>query len=547
MQSKLVLTLTAALFAASLFPPTARGDDRLIAQAMQAYMQKDYARSADLFARAFESGEPEAGDLYNAACAASLAGRVSGALDLLERSVQAGFIGADHLEKDTDLEPLHADPRWASIVASAKRNGEREARLWGTPALAAPWAEDLPVEVKIAGLSKLWSEARYNFANFDLVPELDWDAVYLEAIPRVTASKSTLEYYRILQEVVARLQDGHSNVHPPMAQLDRVYAKPALRTRRVDGSVILVEVRDESLRKAGLAPGDEILAIDGVPVHDYARARVQPWQGASTPQDLAARTYDYNLLVGAAGTAVKLSVRKEDGRTLDVDAARVAWNDPSAVRPPFQLRMLPGGIAHVVLNTFGTDQAATEFDAHRDEILAARGVIFDVRENGGGNSSVGYRILQHFNAEERVVSRWSTRQYRAAYRAWQRPHGVVTGTSSVAASANPYKGPVVLLTSARTYSAAEDFAVAFRGIGAGTIVGEATGGSTGQPVSFGLPGGGSGRVCAKRDVFADGTEFVGVGIRPDIEAAPKRADVAAGRDPVLERALALIAGKTIAR
>ena len=77
----------------------------------------------------------------------------------------------------------------------------------------------------------------------------------------------------------------------------------------------------------------------------------------------------------------------------------------------------------------------------------------------------------------------------------------------------------------------------------GTLIGEATGGSTGQPLSFDLPGGGSARVCAKRDTYPDGREFVGKGIEPQITVAPTIEDIRAGRDPVLQRALAMLAGK----
>jgi len=536
--SKIVRTLILLVLCLA---PIAFADDRLLDAAMQAYAQKDYARSADLFAKAFESGEPDAADLYNAACSSALAGRTDAAVTLLERSVAAGYGGWEHLGKDSDLDALHAHPRWAAVVTGAKRNADRDAKLWNTPALEVPWAENLSAEVKIAGLSKLWSEARYNFANFDLVPDLDWDALYLETIPRVTASRSTLEYYRILQEMIARLHDGHSNVWPPMAQLDRVMARPAIRTRLVGGSVIVTRVAGES----PLAAGDEIVAVDGVPVHEWASTRVRPWQGASTPQDLDARTYDSMLLAGAVETSARLEVRKMDGRTIDVDVPRLGMKDRNAAmqRPAFELHMLPGGIAHVILNSFDSDQAAVDFESHRDEILGARGVIFDVRENGGGNSSVGHRILEHFNPSERVVSRWTTRQYRAAFRAWKRPHGVASGAVTLGASKNPYRGPVALLTSASTYSAAEDFVIAFRAIGAGSIVGEATGGSTGQPVSFSLPGGGSGRVCAKRDVAADGTEFVGVGVKPDVVVAPSREDIAAGRDVVLEKAVTIVGSR----
>ena len=93
--------------------------------------------------------------------------------------------------------------------------------------------------------------------------------------------------------------------------------------------------------------------------------------------------------------------------------------------------------------------------------------------------------------------------------------------------------PVVVLTSPATFSAAEDFAVAFDVMDRGLFIGEPTGGSTGQPLFFRLPGGGSARVTSKRDSYPSGKEFVGVGIQPDKLVEPTIKDVRAGRDTVL--------------
>ena len=100
-----------------------------------------------------------------------------------------------------------------------------------------------------------------------------------------------------------------------------------------------------------------------------------------------------------------------------------------------------------------------------------------------------------------------------------------------------YTGPVVVLTSPRTFSAAEDFMVAYSAMKRGLIIGEPTGGSTGQPLYFTLPGGGGAVVCTKRDKFPDGREFVGRGIQPDKLVRPTIEDFRAGRDTVLEAAL----------
>jgi len=46
------------------------------------------------------------------------------------------------------------------------------------------------------------------------------------------------------------------------------------------------------------------------------------------------------------------------------------------------------------------------------------------------------------------------------------------------------------------------------------------------------------RICTKRDRFANGDEFVGIGIKPDVEVHQTLEDFRAGRDAVLERAIA---------
>src|SRR2546430_16836456 len=79
-----------------------------------------------------------------------------------------------------------------------------------------------------------------------------------------------------------------------------------------------------------------------------------------------------------------------------------------------------------------------------------------------------------------------------------------------------FSRPVAVLIGPATFSAAEDFLVAWKNSGRGKTIGEPSGGSTGLPLSFQLPGGGSARVCTKRDTFPDGTEWVGKGIEADV-------------------------------
>ena len=71
-----------------------------------------------------------------------------------------------------------------------------------------------------------------------------------------------------------------------------------------------------------------------------------------------------------------------------------------------------------------------------------------------------------------------------------------------------------------------------------TLVGEATCGSSGQPLFFSIYGANV-RICTKWDRLPDGAEFVGVGIPPDVEVSRTKKDVANGRDAVLQAAIQL--------
>jgi C-terminal processing protease CtpA/Prc len=101
-----------------------------------------------------------------------------------------------------------------------------------------------------------------------------------------------------------------------------------------------------------------------------------------------------------------------------------------------------------------------------------------------------------------------------------------------------------VLTGPRTFSAAEDFVVSFDAMKRGMLVGQRTAGSTGQPLFFDLPGGGTARICVKRDTYPDGRAFVGIGIPPQIEVEPTVADIRAGRDPGIAAAVKALLAKS---
>ncbi|MEM1269810.1 MAG: S41 family peptidase [Bacteroidota bacterium] len=517
--------------------------EELEAEAQVAYGAERYAEAGRLYQAALDAGSTESSTAYNGACSFALAGQTEPAIELLQMSADLGFMKVDLLGRDTDLDSIRDHPRWPAIEAQMKRTAAAHERMWNSEAMRTPYAENLSDTEKVAGLARLWAETKYNFVNFDLVEELDWDSLFVASIPRVQATTSTAEYYQVMQHIVAQLKDGHSNVYSPFPLADVLRARPAFRTRLVGDQVVVAYLQDSTLADQGIRVGQEVLEIDGTPVHEYAAAHVRPYQSASTLQDLDVRTYEYALLAGDASKPIALTLREPDGTVV----TREVWRETNEERraadrssPPFELKWLPGNVAHVAVNSFSSSASYDAYMDAYDEIVKASAIVFDVRNNGGGNSGYGWNILCTLTDAGTVqVSSWYTRMYRPAYRAWGRQEGIDGEDENNwgCAGGQHYAGPVAVLTSPRTFSAAEDFAVVFDAMDRGLLVGEKTGGSTGQPLFFELPGGGGARVTTKRDRYPDGRDFVGVGIIPDIAVAPTVESLRAGTDPVLDAAI----------
>jgi len=91
------------------------------------YAHEDrYANASQLFHQAIgiaeKNKEPSAINIgwYNFACAATIAGRPDEAFRYLHEAINRGFTYADAISSDHDLASLHADPRFAAIVAEAR-------------------------------------------------------------------------------------------------------------------------------------------------------------------------------------------------------------------------------------------------------------------------------------------------------------------------------------------------------------------------------------------------------------------------------------------
>jgi carboxyl-terminal processing protease len=103
-----------------------------------------------------------------------------------------------------------------------------------------------------------------------------------------------------------------------------------------------------------------------------------------------------------------------------------------------------------------------------------------------------------------------------------------------------YGGPVVIIMDTATFSSAEQFLVSLVDSGRVRTVDRATGGGSGNPTVFRLPGVRDAKFSTANFVRNDGTPIEGVGLTPDVPVSWTVAGTRQGRDPDLEAAERLV-------
>lgn len=455
------------------------------------------------------------------------------------------------------------------------------------PAQAPETTNGLSTAERVYGLSLIWKEAAYNFPYFDGVPDLDWDAAYREFVPRVLQSGSTLAYYRELQRFMALLHDGHSVVHLPDSIVSRrPFSGPWVDLKSIAGRPM---VANASRAIADSLPiGSEIIEVDGLAVDDRIERSVLPWVFAAAPHSRrisaieGSFTRGYGLLVGEPDTDVSIVAVTPDGSRVRLTLRRDRFNAQNewvlptqpATGASLELDWIQPRIAHLALNSFADGQLAARLDSILPELRTATGVIIDLRRNGGGSDFVGQAVLARFTDQPLVGTTSKIRVNDAYYRALGsfgretleralpsgseelvdraiRNHDGDAWRIEPADTARPvFDGEriaarVAVLIGRHTGSAAENFVVNIVNIPDDTrfvTIGSPTAGSTGQPLVFQLPGGGSGQVVTRGVLLPDGTPLVRTGIVPDIAVEPTIEQVRRDEDPVLDEAVRILTG-----
>ena len=193
-------------------------------------------------------------------------------------------------------------------------------------------------------------------------------------------------------------------------------------------------------------------------------------------------------------------------------------------------RVLDDNIGYIRYDSFLQGIGEGNLDDCLTYLALCRGLIIDIRNNGGGDLTTAEKLAGRFVQEKTLVS----------YMQHKTGKGHNDFSSLEARYLEPssnirWHKPVCVLTNRSVFSAANDFAVMMHTLPNVKLVGDHTGGGSGMPMSNSLPNGWSVRysACPMYDSKKQQTEF---GIDPDVKVALTDEATAQGIDLIIEAA-----------
>ncbi len=263
---------------------------------------------------------------------------------------------------------------------------------------------------------------------------------------------------------------------------------------RAEHLIVVQPIEGTPAHKAGLRAGDRIRTINGVAT-----------DGMSL-QEAVTR------IRGPAGTKVTLKVARSE-QTFDVEITRarievITVQGPGVLEEAVRKQLTADHLGYVHILTFN-EQTAKESLAEFDRQVAggARGLIIDLRSNGGGLLDicvqVADRLIESGKPILHIVARDGSR------------------TSERARSGAKITIPIVVLVNEYSASASEILTGALKDSAGAPVVGQKTFGKGVIQSVYSLPGGGGAAITTAKYLTPADHDIHGKGITPDVPAGDK--------------------------
>jgi len=401
-----------------------------------------------------------------------------------------------------------------------------------------------------------------------------------ELYRQINRPMTRLEFYKAVAPVVAQLKNGHTFMQPPsgaFAEYIRKGGRLFPLEFQWDGTAVILK---SCASGDDLPIGGEVLAIDNQKAREFLVRTARYFPAENKP-------YNLGLLESGSIFPMFLWLEKGDAKSMTISSktmdgvikeyvvkplsrneieSQATANETkhttvtSDKNPNYSYRYIPEQETGLIeFNACADLEKFKEFLVEAFNTIKEQNpgnLIIDIRENSGGDSSVGDEFLKYltdkpFRQFEKIqlkISKQMCKQYKSL--GGQAPDGKIGSLkSSYIGFTHPgdnrlrFKGRVFVLIGPRTASSAMCFAQAIKHFAIGTLVGQETEDTPvnyGECIRGGLPNTGLGfSVACKRFVNA-GAVGNGRGVLPDYEVKQKPQDTVKGIDTVLEFTLNLI-------
>lgn len=350
-----------------------------------------------------------------------------------------------------------------------------------------------PKDVDMALFWEAWNTMESNFLHND---KLDVQAQIYGAAKGLIDSLDDPYTVFMTPEDTQKFEESISG------EFEGIGAEIAIRD---DQLVIVTPLKGSPAELAGVRPGDKVFKVDGKSTH-----------GMSIDEAVT-------NIRGPKGEKVVLTIIREN-QTQPIEITIVRDN---IVLDSIEWKM-EDDVAVVTVAQFGTD-VVVEFQKAMSDILLQnpRGMILDLRNNGGGLLDACVKIASEFLNEKTIV--------KTKGRKFGDSGDIMSGRNGAFLDI-----PLVVLVNRGSASASEIFAGAVQDHDRGFILGEKSFGKGSVQNVIPLSDGSSLKVTIAEWLTPDGRSIHETGIEPDETIEVTEEDWEAERDPIMQRALDLV-------
>lgn len=334
---------------------------------------------------------------------------------------------------------------------------------------------------------------------FSVCKEDDFFRAINQAKASLSDSVTPTQLFLVAAPIVSMIGDGHTSLgFPPNVITADTKRFPVYFDVKTDGSLICTSSLDSVIGR-----GDRVLAINGISADSIIEAMMPYVSGERRHFKMSnidgAFTLLFHMLYAADDYKVEyqpMGSRKVLSHTFPA----TTWDEIKKRCPSTKSGKKHetysytidsvNGIAIMDFRSFSDVKRMEHFADSMFRELADKNIpnlIIDIRNNGGGNSSVGDVLLSYITPEpfvqmEKMLVRVTPTTARLMHNPGIRPMFAFYEADSTSYTMprsikeGHYNGNVYLLTSNTTFSSAGSFAWAFKVCGMGKVVGEETGG-----------------------------------------------------------------------